>query len=114
MGVDTLSDTHYTECMDSSSSTITAKITAIPSANLDAEYAAGSIDAVIYRGGQETDMEVTLVTSHLGEYDTWGSEPDHWCSRTDLLSDWGQESSVGICGVARDIVSAVRDAAEAQ
>jgi len=30
------------------------------------------------------------------------------------LSDWGQESSVGICGVAGDIVSAVRDAAEAQ
>ena len=67
--------------------TYTAKITASPSTNIDPEVAAGSVDATIFRNGVETDMEVTLVTSHDGKLGLWGSI-DHWCGRPDLLEQW--------------------------
>ena len=67
--------------------TYTAKITTAPSTYLDDEDAKGSVDAAIYRDGNETAMEVTLVADHTGELAAWGTR-DHWCSRTDLLDEW--------------------------
>ena len=71
---------------------ITARITATPSTFLDAQSSATSVDAVIFRNGVETDMEVTLVTSHDGKLGLWGNI-DNWCSRTDLLEQWAVEGA---------------------
>lgn len=73
---------------------ITARITAAPSACLDAQLfsSATSVDAVIFRDGNETDMEVTLVKSHDGKLGLCGNI-DNWCSRTDLLEQWAVEGA---------------------
>jgi hypothetical protein len=36
--------------------------------------------------GTTVDLEATLIRDHRGEWATWGSGPDHWLSRPDLLT----------------------------